>query len=118
MSNNKKLEWTKNHQDRFQMLFNYLKQIENNLSIQNYITKINTRKMTTYINKSHCSNSTKEAFYFMLARYLKINHPENKDGEYYSQAGYNIKIKREEEEGENKMDEKEKQSIKPFEYFN
>ena len=52
----------------------------------------------------------------MIARYLLINKSE-KYSKLYSQAGYNLKIEIEKKEGNNEMDENEKNNIKDYSYF-
>ena len=58
-----------------------------------------------------------ESIYFMVARWLQIN--DNTVASYLNLNNlvFNLKGKRDKQEGLNEMDEKEKQSVQPIGYF-
>ena len=58
-----------------------------------------------------------ESIFFMIARWLEINDPNSNFIKQFKQLGYNLKMKRDQNEGQNELDDKEKQAAQPFEYF-
>ena len=67
---NKTRPWNKINIDRFNWLYNYMEANYENIKKDDFID-INKRFLTEFIeeNKSW-SDSSKESFYFMIARYL------------------------------------------------
>ena len=58
-----------------------------------------------------------ESIQFMVARWLQINVENSSFISQFKQLGFNLKDKRDTQEGLNEMDDKEQQSVKLFGYF-
>ena len=122
MPENKK--WTEQHQKRYIWLHNWLTseqdiiKVPKPLNKDNYLAKIS---ITTLIKAIKDNNkwgaSSKESIYFMIARWFEVNDPKNNEIEYIKKLGFDIKHKRDEEEGENELDEKEKMHYRDHKYF-
>ena len=63
------------------------------------------------------SDGSKQRAYFTVSKWLSINHPGLKIIEEYRERGFRLKEMREEEEGENVLDAKEIENMKPLKYF-
>ena len=113
-----KKPWSNLHVQLYNSLFNYLikNEIYNNIEIDTYIIKKKRYLMSIIENNKEWSNSTKKSYLFMIARFL-VNNEQLKYSKLYSQSAYDLKKIIEEKEGENKLDEKEEQNIKPYNYF-
>jgi hypothetical protein len=121
MSDNK--TWTVQHQKRYLWLYNWLITDQDLITVpkttnkDNYLTKLSTNILINAIHQNKTwGDSSKESLYFMVARWFEIND-KNKDIDYIKKIGYNIKQKRDDEEGENELDEKEKINYRDHEYF-
>jgi hypothetical protein len=118
MGSKQKLAWSPNHKKRYNWLFNEYQKIKPNANIDDYIAKSNKRQLLTFINNNkEWSDSSKESFFFMIARWLQLNKPNDTNITTFQQAGYNLKQKRDEKEGENQLDDKEKESFRDHDYF-
>ena len=53
----------------------------------------------------------------MVARWLDINLPENSTISSFKQAGCNLKVKREKNDKNNELDEKEIENQKEYDYY-
>lgn len=67
--------------------------------------------------KRRWKDGTKEGYYFMIARWLEMYRPDDRYIQTYKTAGWNLKQAIENREGENQMDERELESLKPLEYY-
>ena len=110
----KKLTWSDNHIKKYKWLFNKYKMVKNDIQEDNFIDE-NKRGLLTFIEKIGLSNSSKEQLYFLVGRYLDIK--KDRYAKTYKQAGYNLMLKKDKEEGENKQDEREKEKYKHLSYF-
>lgn len=116
--------WSDIHQKRYAWLYNWLKsdqdliKVPNDLSVGNYLKRLTTTTLVKAIqNNKSWGASSKEGLYFMMARWFEINDPKNNDISYLKNLGFNIKTKRDEEEGENQLDDKEKEHYRDHNYF-
>jgi len=115
---NKKLIWTTEHQKRYNALFNKVKDYYKDITIDNYISKKKQYLLSFIHNLKDYAHGTKENMFFMIARWLNIHEPHETEWiKAYQQTGYNFKVERDELEGENQLDEKEKENLKPHLYF-
>jgi hypothetical protein len=83
-------------------------------------TFINDKKkeiMNIIENNPKWGDSSKMSYYYMISRYLDIKNNEDPLIKIYAQKGYDIQSKIELQNGENKLDEKELENVKPYEYF-
>lgn len=110
----KKLTWSDNHIKKYKWLFNKYKMVKNDIQEENFIDE-NKRGLLTFIEKIGLSNSSKEQLYFLVGRYLDIK--KDRYAKTYKQAGYNLMLLKDKEEGENKQDEREKEKYKHLSYF-
>lgn len=122
MSGNNK--WTDQHKKRYLWLYNWLTsdqeiiKVPKPLNKDTYLTKLSMTTLVKAINKnSQWGLSSKESLYFMIARWFEVNDPKNKEIDYVRNQGYQIKHKRDEAEGENELDEKEKVNYRDHKYF-
>lgn len=112
--------WTNQHEQKKTMLYNYLfdkNQLIKSFSNDSFIIDMK-EKLYDIIKDSKWADSTKKGLLFMISRYLNIHTPT--DILYikkYSQHGYELNIKIDNETKENKHDEKEEVNYKPKEYF-
>ena len=113
----KKLVWNKEHEKRYNWLFNLLSKSDNKLKNDNYLVNFNKSKLITSINKLELSDSSKESFFFMVARWLEINKPNDSSISTFKKKGYDIKNKRDNKEAENTLDAKETESYQDYNYF-
>lgn len=117
MSNSENLTFTNFHKTKYKQLFNKLYKINNNLDEKNYLLNYNKKKLLDYITNLDLSYSTREGFLFMVARYLDINKPNDPNIKDFKQMGYEYKIKRDEIEGRNELDEQEKEAYRSLDFF-
>lgn len=117
-------KWTEQHQKRYTWLYNWLTsdqdliKVPKPLNKDNYLTKLTTTTLIKAIkNNSQWGQSSKESIYFTIARWFEVNDPKNKEIEYIKNLAFAIKNKRDEEEGENELDEKEKVNYRDHSYF-
>ena len=122
MSQSKK--WTDTHQKRYTWLYNWLTseqdliKIPESLNRTNYLTQIPITTLIKAIKKNTLwGASSTESIYFMIARWFEVHDPKNNEIAYIKQLGFDIKHKRDEEEGENQLDEKEKINYRDHKYF-
>jgi hypothetical protein len=112
------LKWTNDHEKRYNALFKKVNMHYKNVDLQDYIFKKKAYLIGFIDSLQDYSSGTKENMLFMCARWLAINHPEEKQWiKAYQQSGYNLKVERDQKEGENELDEKELENLKPHEYF-
>lgn len=110
--------WTKIHQSKYNWLFNWFaKNHDINADNETFIDE-HKRKLMTLIEKENWSEGSKEGLYFMIARYLFNKNNNDKYSKLYSQAGYNLKQERDKLEGQNELDDKEKENYRDMEYLN
>jgi hypothetical protein len=86
-----------------------------NLNKETYIMQYKRQLMSIIVDSKY-SDSSKKSLLFMVARWL-LNHNEQRYTKLFSQAGYEYKVKIENLEGGNQLDEKEIENIRPYQYF-
>ena len=94
-----KLKWTSEHDKNYKALFNKLFETNPKLNIDNYLMKINKRELIKTINNLQLSDSRKESYLFMCARYLAIHKTKDNFIKEFQQQGYDKKIKRRQRRG-------------------
>jgi len=106
-----KMVWSPTHQKNYKRLYNKL--IEQSpawFKIKDeatYLDKINKKELINFIKKLELSDSSKESLFFMVARYYEFNKINNTFISTFKQEGYNLKQRRETDDGENVLDKKE-----------
>jgi len=110
--------WSNAHEARYNALFNYFKNIlQLNITREDYIEKMNKREIFKYImENTKWTDGTKESYLLMVARKLNIlkNHRQAKQ---FSEQGFEFMKSRGDAEGNNQLDEREKESWRPHQYF-
>jgi len=101
------LPWSEFHQKKYNQLYDKLLTTDNKINKDNYLLKFNKRKLLSFIKNLELSESSKESFLFMVARYLEINKPTDSSTSDFKNAGYKYKTSRQDKEGENQLGIKE-----------
>ena len=114
---NKTKPWNKIHIDRFNWLYNYMEANYENISKDDFID-INKRFLIEFIeeNKSW-GDSSKESFYFMIARYLYNKNNNDRYSKIYSEKGFELMQKTKLITEKNELDDKEKENYREYDYF-
>ena len=112
-----KLVWSDSHKKLYKQLFNKLIIVNDKLKLESYLLKYNKRNLIKFIKDLDLSDSSKESFLFMVARYLEINKPTDTSIPDFKNAGYKYKTIRHGTEGENKLDVKEQNNYQSLLYF-
>tara|TARA_R110001606_G_scaffold328079_1_gene475124 strand:- start:304 stop:1347 length:1044 start_codon:yes stop_codon:yes gene_type:complete len=110
-----KLIWSPQHDKILNWLFNIFSKDHKDITKDNFILK-DSSKLLNYIKNLDLSNSSKEQMFFMVGRYLDIKN-KNKDSSLFKQAGYNLKLLIDKKEGQNELDEGEKEKFRSLDYF-
>jgi len=110
-----KLIWSPQHDKILNWLFNIFSKDHKDVTKDNFILK-DSSKLLNYIKNLDLSNSSKEQMFFMVGRYLDIKN-KNKDSSLFKQAGYNLKLLIDKKEGQNELDEGEKEKFRSLDYF-
>lgn len=109
--------WTKQHKEKFTMLYNwFVKNHDDKATQENFISE-NKRKLMSLIDKSHWAMGTREGIFFMISRHLFNKNNYDKYVKLYAQAGYDLKQAKDTIEGKNELDEKEKENYRSIEYL-
>jgi hypothetical protein len=110
--------WTKTHINKFNWLFNwYIKTHDEEANKNNFIDE-NKNKLINLILNEKWKDTSKEGLLFMVSRYLFNKNNSDKYIKLYAQEGYNLKLKKDNEEGKNELDDKEKDNYRTIEYLN
>jgi len=110
--------WTDQHKKKYEWLYNYVKTIKPDINKDNFIKKMNKRELISMIKKNQAWGvSSRESIFFMIARWLEIENPNDPDVKWFQELGYDLKKKRDEAEGDNKLDEKEKENFQEHSFF-
>lgn len=110
--------WTKTHINKFNWLFNWFVKTHDEEANKNNFIDENKNKLIKLILNEKWKDTSKESLLFMVSRYLFNKNNNDKFIKLYSQEGYNLKIKKDNEEGKNELDEKETQNYRTIEYLN
>jgi len=110
--------WTKTHINKFNWLFNWFVKTHDEEANKNNFIDENKNKLIKLILNEKWKDTSKESLLFMVSRYLYNKNNNDKFIKLYSQEGYNLKIKKDNEEGKNELDDKEKDNYRTIEYLN
>ena len=109
--------WTIHHEKLYSMLLKYYKTLDENIDENTFINDKKRYLMSIINNNNNWGDSSKEGLFFMIARYLIIDNPNDKYVKIYQQLGYDLLQKNRNKENENQQDEKEKENYRTHEYF-
>lgn len=109
-------DWSANDESRYSMLYSYLKTKIKDLDEFTFIEDKKRNIMSQIENNKNWANTTKEAIYFMVAKYLKASN-DPRYGKLYSQKGYDIMMSNRAKENENKQDPKEIENYRSHEFL-
>ena len=109
-------DWSKADESRYSMLYSYLKTKIKDLDEFTFIEDKKRNIMSQIENNKNWANTTKEAIYFMVAKYLKASN-DLRYGKLYSQKGYDIMMENRKKENENKQDPKEIENYRSHEFL-
>ena len=99
-------DWSANDESRYSMLYSYLKTKIKDLDEFTFIEDKKRNIMSQIENNKNWAETTKEAIFFMVAKYLKASN-DPRYGKMYSQKGYEYMMENRKKENENKQDPKE-----------
>ena len=117
------MSWSDNDERRLIWIYNHLNKPHINIKLNEkwtkdtYLKYIDIKKLQQIIEDTQWSDSSKQAAYFTISKFLQANDPQNKNIDYIKNLGYQLKIKVEEAAGENELDEKEKENYRDQNYF-
>jgi len=114
----KKLIWSDSHQERYNAIYNYLKNsLGLNIEKDNFVETITPRILFKYIvDNKKWADSTKENYLFAIAR--KLNMLKNtRNAKWFSEQAHKLQVQRGEDEGKNGLDVKEQAHWRPHQYF-
>lgn len=110
-------DWSKQHEKLHSMLYNYMNKNFKNINEYSFINE-NKRQLMSIIEKNNnWGSSSKESLFFMIARFLMIDNPNDKYVKLYQEAGFKLLQENRAKENENQQDEKEIENYKPHNYF-
>ena len=110
-------DWSKQHEKLYSMLYNYMNKNFKNINEYSFINE-NKRQLMSIIEKNNnWGASSKESLFFMIARFLMIDNPNDKYVKLYQEAGFKLLQENRAKENENQQDEKEIENYKPHNYF-
>lgn len=115
--------WTENDEKRKIWIYNYLNKSHTNIKLNakwtkdDYLKYIDIKKLQPIIEATQWGDSTKKAAYFTISKFLQINDPNNKNIDYIKNLGYELKLKVEEADAENQLDEKEQENYRDQDFF-
>lgn len=110
-------DWSKQHEKLHSMLYNYMNKNFKNINEYSFINE-NKRQLMSIIEKNNnWGASSKESLFFMIARFLMIDNPNDKYVKMYQEAGFKLLQENRAKENENQQDEKEIENYKPHNYF-
>lgn len=110
-------DWSKQHEKLHSMLYNYTNKNFKNINEYSFINE-NKRQLMSIIEKNNnWGSSSKESLFFMIARFLMIDNPNDKYVKLYQEAGFKLLQENRAKENENQQDEKEIENYKPHNYF-
>lgn len=114
----KKKPWTETHKKNFTWLFNTYKETYPDANKETFID-INKRSLMTFIEKHEAwADVSKEAHFFLVARYLNNkNPPDSRYSKMYSAEGYKLMMKNRNKEDDNQLSAKELLSYRSHEFF-
>ena len=113
-----KKPWTDSHQKRYNSLFNYITDtLKLKYNKESYLTD-HKKEIFKLIEISPIwKDGTKESYFFMVSRYLFNLNNLDKYVKIFSDAGFKLMVKTQENTGNNELDEKEIENYRPREFF-
>jgi len=113
-----KYSWTTAHQQRYDAVYNYLKNsLRLNIDKETFVETITPRLLYKYIIENpKWAESTKENYLFAIARKLNILK-KTRHAKWFSEQAHQLQLKRADEEGRNGLDIKEEINWRPHQYF-
>ena len=108
---------TKNNEATLNALFNYMVRMHPDIKKDTFVNKYKRSFIDIIEKNKNWSDSTKEGYYFSIAKKLRIDNINDRYHKTYSQLGYNLKLKREDDNGKNELDENEKLYFRTNDYF-
>ena len=114
-----KPKFTESDEKALTWIFNYVKSLAGygDAKKEDFMYKYNKKLLTVINQHPRWQDGSKQRAYFTVAKWLSINHPNLKITEEYRERGFALKQQRELEEGENVLDAKEIENMKPRSYF-
>ena len=115
--------WSENDEKRLMWIYQYIKKTHTTIKLNptwtkdNYLKYIDIKKLEPIIEATQWRDSTKKAAYFTISKFLQINDPNNKNIDYIKNLGYELKLKVEEADAENQLDEKEQENYRDQDFF-
>ena len=113
----KKPVWNKQDEQRYNALYTKIKDEFKDLNKDNYLDKINKKKLRQFISKLNLSISSKESYAFMISKWLKINKPNNTSITDFSNMGHKLMMERSKDYAENQLSEKKQKGYRDYKYF-
>ena len=113
------LIWSQVHEKLHRRLFNHLERLypEVNRNLETYID-LEKRTLGRVIgDELNLGLSSRKELYFMVARWLAINKPDNRYIKIYQEKGYVVSKDIQAQESHNKQTEQEQVNYRPLEYF-
>ena len=96
-------------------LYNYVKTIYPEAELDTYIKTYKRQLLSVIENNPKWGNGTKEMLYFVVGRYLY--NLGDRYAETFTSHGHDKLLISKQQEGENQLDEKEKQFYRDHDYF-
>ena len=111
--------WSETNAKGLTWIYNYVKSLPGYADARKEdFMYIYNKKLLGIISKNtKWSDGSKERAYLTVAKWLSINNPNLKIIDTYKERGFVLKEQREMEEGENVLDAKEIENMKPRSYF-
>jgi hypothetical protein len=126
--------WNENDEKRKIWIYNYLNKTHTNIKLNptwgpnNYLKYIDIKKLEPIIEATQWGLSTRAAAYFTISKWLELNayytkninnedYTKNINIDYIKNIAYKLKIEIQEKDGDNELDEKEKENYRPQNYF-
>jgi hypothetical protein len=108
--------WTIEHQKLQKRLYNHYKKTKPEAEMDTYIN-LYKNKLSEFIRSLNQSISSEKAFYFMVARWLQINKPEDRYIRIYQELGYGKMKDNGASEGKQEQSKRELVYYRPLSYF-
>ena len=114
-----KSKFTESDEKALTWIYNYVKSLAGyeDANKNDFMYKYNKKLLTLINQHPRWQDGSKQRAYFTTAKWLSMNYPDLKIIDEYRQRGYALKEQREAEEGENVLDAKEIEIMKPRSYF-
>ena len=110
--------WSKVHAKLKKTMKNYLGKIEGSPLNEDTFIDEKKRVFSKIIESNpKWGDSNRMAYFYMISRYLDLKNPKDKYVKIYAQKGYDLQQKIEKETGQNKLDGKEVDSYRDYDYF-